>query len=503
MHLDPSVCYRAVKARDVRHDGRFFTCVKTTGIYCRPICPARPPKLENCIFVPTAAAAQEAGFRPCLRCRPESSPDLDAWRGTSATVSRALKMIEGGALDEGDVASLAERLDIGERQLRRLFQHHIGAAPVTVAQTRRVLLAKQLLHQTDLSMIEVALASGFGSVRRFNETFQMLYQRPPSELRRRATATSPAPEISLLLPYRPPYDWDSMRRFLEARVITGLEAVTPNSYSRVIELRGITGSITVEHAPKESALRVAVRFPHLAALSVIIARIRRMFDLSADPTAIAATLSADPILAPFVAARPGLRVPGAWDGFEVAVRAVLGQQVTLQAGVRLASKVVAEFGTPVTQNMAIPGLTHSLPKPERFETEKIAKLGMPRARAAALAGIAAAFAKNPRLFDPQRDLAEAVSRLCELPGIGEWTAQYIAMRALGESDAFLAGDVALQRIIATNGKRPSAAELLAHAERWRPWRAYAVLHLWTSDLASSSPSITHNTRKETNHALAA
>src|SRR5260221_45200 len=219
MDLDPAVCYRAVLARDARYDGRFFTCVKSTGIYCRPICPARPPKLENCRFVPTAAAAQEAGFRPCLRCRPESSPDLDAWRGTSATVSRALKLIEGGALDAGDVASLADRLEIGERQLRRLFRQHVGAAPVTVAQTRRVLLAKQLIHQTDLSMIQVALASGFGSVRRFNETFQQLYRRPPGELRRRAAAASPSPEISLLLPYRAPYDWDAMIRFLRVRAI--------------------------------------------------------------------------------------------------------------------------------------------------------------------------------------------------------------------------------------------------------------------------------------------
>src|SRR5471030_1128646 len=223
MDLNREVCYRAVQARDARHDGRFFTCVKTTGIYCRPICPARPPKIENCIFVPTAAAAQEAGFRPCLRCRPESSPDLDAWRGTSATVSRALKLIEGGALDGDDVASLADRLEIGERQLRRLFARHIGAAPVTVAQTRRVLLAKQLIHQTGLSMIQVALASGFGSVRRFNETFQNLYHSPPRDLRRRAAAASPAPEISLLLPYRPPYDWAAMLRFLEKRVITVLE----------------------------------------------------------------------------------------------------------------------------------------------------------------------------------------------------------------------------------------------------------------------------------------
>jgi AraC family transcriptional regulator of adaptative response / DNA-3-methyladenine glycosylase II len=500
MHLDPSVCYRAVKARDARYDGRFFTCVKTTGIYCRPICPARPPKLENCIFVPTAAAAQEAGFRPCLRCRPESSPDLDAWRGTSATVSRALKLIEGGALDDGDVASLADRLEIGERHLRRLFQQHIGAAPVTVAQTRRVLLAKQLLHQTDLSMIEVALASGFGSVRRFNETFQRLYQRPPGELRRRAATTSPAPEISLLLPYRPPYDWETMRRFLEVRTIAGLETVTPDSYSRVIELRGLTGSITVQHAPKQSALRVAVRFPHLAALSVIIARIRRMFDLSADPMAISSVLSSDPVLAPLVAARPGLRVPGGWNGFEIAVRAVLGQQVTLQAGTRLAGKVVHALGKPVAHDLSIEGLTHSFPPPERFETDTIAKLGMPRARAAALAGVAAAFASDPHLFDPRRDLTEAIARLRKLPGIGEWTAQYIAMRALGETDAFLAGDVALQRIIATDGQRPNAAELLTHAERWRPWRAYAVLHLWMSDTVKTSTS---NQRKETNHALAA
>src|SRR5882724_5381933 len=296
MVLNPSVCYRAVRARDARYDGRFFTCVKTTGIYCRPICPARPPKLENCTFVPTAAAAQEAGFRPCLRCRPESSPDLDAWRGASATVFRALKLIEAGALDGGDVASLADRLEIGERQLRRLFQQHIGAAPVTVAQTRRVLLAKQLIHQTNLSMIQVALASGFGSVRRFNETFQSLYHRPPSGLRRRVAAGSSGPEISLLLPYRPPYDWRSMIRFLKVRAISGLEIVTEDSYSRVIELDGAVGSISIFHEPDQSALRAIVRFPKLSSLSVIIARIRRMFDLSADPEAVASVLSDDAIL---------------------------------------------------------------------------------------------------------------------------------------------------------------------------------------------------------------
>jgi AraC family transcriptional regulator of adaptative response / DNA-3-methyladenine glycosylase II len=502
MEFDPAVCYRALLARDARYDGRFFTCVKTTGIYCRPIYPARPPKLENCTFVSTAAAAQEAGFRPCLRCRPESSPDLDAWRGTSATVSRALKLIEGGALDEGDVESLADRLEIGERQLRRLFRQHIGAAPVTVAQTRRVLLAKQLIHQTDLSMIQVALASGFGSVRRFNETFQHLYHRPPGALRRRAAAiASPAPEISLLLPYRPPYDWAAMLRFLQVRAIAGLEVVTQDSYSRVIDLDNVTGSIRVSHAPDQLALRVVVRFPHLNALSVIIARIRRMFDLSAEPGAIAAVLSSDPILATLVSGRPGLRVPGGWDGFEIAVRAVLGQQITLKAGTRLASRIVSAFGTHVADGMDLPGLTHAFPQPARFNATGLTDLRVPRARASAIAGVAAALKADKRLFDPRRDLAEAVSHLRKLPGIGEWTTQYIAMRALGESDAFLAADIGVQRKFASHGRRLTASELLARAERWRPWRAYAVLHLWMAD--ADIPQKSSPKPKENYHALMA
>jgi AraC family transcriptional regulator of adaptative response / DNA-3-methyladenine glycosylase II len=499
MDLEPAVCYRAVLARDRRYDGRFFTCAKTTGIYCRPICPARPPKLENCLFVPTAAAAQAAGFRPCLRCRPESSPDLDAWRGTSATVSRALKMIEGGALDGGDVAALADRLEIGERQLRRLFRQHVGAAPISVAQTRRVLLAKQLIHQTELSMIEVALASGFGSVRRFNETFQRLYRRPPGELRRRASGGPTSPEISLLLPYRPPYDWAAMIRFLETRAVRGVESVMDDGYSRVIELAGATGSIHVTHAPQHAALRVIVRFPRLHALPAIIARLRRMFDLSAEPGAIAAALSCDPLLAPLVRARPGLRVPGGWDGFEVAVRAVLGQQISVKAATSLAGRIVAAIGKPVVSGTEARGLTHAFPRPEHFKAEVLAGLGMTGARAAALAGIAAATKIDARLFDPRPDLAAAVARLCELPGVGEWTAQCIAMRALGESDAFLAGDVGLQRSFAIDGQRPTAAELLTHAELWRPWRAYAMFHLWTADAnAGQTLSI-----RETCHALTA
>jgi AraC family transcriptional regulator of adaptative response / DNA-3-methyladenine glycosylase II len=493
MEINPAVCYRAVQARDARYDGRFFTCVKTTGIYCRPICPARPPKLENCLFVPTAAAAQTAGFRPCLRCRPESSPQLDAWRGTEATVSRAMKLIEAGALDGGDVAALADRLEIGARQLRRLFSRHIGAAPITVSQTRRVLLAKQFIHQTDLSMIEVALASGFGSVRRFNETFQRMYGRPPSEFRRRSAAASGSPEITILLSYRSPYDWAGLIDFLSPRAIEGVEVVTPDSYSRTIEFDGAVGSIRVTHAPAQSSLQVMVRFPRLDVLPAIIARVRRQFDLGAEPLAIAVALSGDPILASLVRERPGIRVPGAWDGFEIAVRAVLGQQITVKGATRLAGRLVATLGTPVFDRVGVPGLTHMFPRPNQFRMEALLGLRMPRARAVSLAGLAEAAAADARLFEPRRDLAEAIARLRELPGVGEWTAQYIAMRALGESDAFLAADVGLQRGLAQFGRRPTAAELLARAEHWRPWRAYAMLHLWMTDTDAAKASQTTET----------
>jgi AraC family transcriptional regulator, regulatory protein of adaptative response / DNA-3-methyladenine glycosylase II len=506
MDLDPAACYRAVLARDARYDGRFFTCVKTTGIYCRPICPARPPKLEHCRFVPTAAAAQEAGFRPCLRCRPESSPDLDAWRGTAATVSRALRLIEGGALDDGgDVASLAERLEVGERHLRRLFRQHLGAAPITVAQTRRVLLAKQLIHQSRLSMIQVALASGFGSVRRFNETFQQLYRRPPGSLRRkRAGARSPeSPEISLLLPYRPPYDWSTMIRFLERRAIAGVEIVAGDRYSRTIQLENATGSITVAHEGQHSALRAIVRFPELSALPTIVARIRRMFDLSADPGAIAAVLSADPVLKPLLTERPGLRVPGGWDAFETAVRALLGQQITVASATQLAGRLVAALGAAVVTPAPIDGLTHAFPRPEQFGVADLSS-GMPKTRAAALRDIAIAAARDPHLFDPRDDLGNTIARLRELPGIGEWTAQYIAMRGLGESDAFLADDVGvLTKFAACHGRGFTPIELLRRAEAWRPWRAYAVMHLWMADAPTPPRQNRSRKSKEIRHAVTA
>jgi AraC family transcriptional regulator, regulatory protein of adaptative response / DNA-3-methyladenine glycosylase II len=481
MDLDHDACYRAVALRDARFDGRFFTGVKTTGIYCRPICPARTPRSENVTFYPTAAAAQEAGFRPCLRCRPETAPDLGAWRGTSNTVSRALSLIELGALDEASVDALASRLGVGERQLRRLFQQHLGASPVAVAQTRRILLAKQLIHETQLTMAEIAFAAGFGSVRRFNETFSILFGRPPRELRharKTDAAATPQGEISLLLRYLPPYDWPAMLDFLRRRAIQGIERVTADSYTRSVEVDGVHGIVTVAQG-RGNALRATVRFPKLSALPTIIARLRRVFDLAADPVAITAHLAKDPALAPLVKARPGLRVPGAWDGFELAIRAVLGQQITVGAAVRLAGRLVAAHGA----NLAEPDddVTHVFPRPETLASANLAALGMPKSRAATLSAVAAAVVADPHLFDATSDLDDAVRRLRVIRGVGEWTAQYIALRQLREPDAFPAADIGLMRAIAgREGRAHSSSELLDRANAWRPWRAYAAQHLWAA-----------------------
>jgi AraC family transcriptional regulator of adaptative response / DNA-3-methyladenine glycosylase II len=489
MDLDFEACRRAFLTRDPRFDGRIFAGVRTTGIYCRPICPARTPKAENMAFFPTAAAAQEAGFRPCLRCRPEASPDLGAWRGTSNTVSRALTLIEAGALDDGDVDALAARLGVGERQLRRLFRQHLGAAPVSVAQTRRVLLAKQLIQETRLPMAEVALASGFGSVRRFNETFLALFQRPPGELRRSRLADIPASQgLVVRLAYKPPYDWGAMIEFLAGRAIAGVEAVTADRYARVLSVDGVTGVVTV--APRaDDALSVELRFPNLAVVPQVIARVRRVFDLSADPVRIGEHLSQDPALAPRVAARPGLRAPGAWDGFELAVRAILGQQVTVQAARGLAGKMAAAYGATFEDPWAAGlGLTRTFPTPGRLVGQDIATLGMPRARGAALESLARAVVDDPGIFAPRADLTSAIAALKALPGIGEWTAQYIALRELREPDAFPQADIGLMRAMTdAEGRRPTPDELLARSATWRPWRAYAAQHLWSADAAETQP----------------
>ena len=481
MDLDHDACYRAVKLRDSRFDGRFFTAVKTTRIYCRPICPARTPQSRNVIFFPTAAAAQEAGFRPCLRCRPETAPDMPAWRGTSNTVSRGLALIELGALDGGNVDALAERLGVGERQMRRLFRQHLGASPIGVAQTRRILLAKQLIHETHLPMTEIAFAAGFGSIRRFNETFRTLFGRPPGALRRLGgpdVAVAAHGEFSLLLRYKPPYDWPAMLGFLKQRAIPGVEWVAHDSYSRTIALGAVHGRISVQPAAG-NALRASIRIPKLALLPNIIARLRRQFDLAADPLSIAAHLGTDPVLAPLLKQRPGLRVPGAWDGFELAIRAVLGQQITVSAAIRLAGKLVAAYGAPLSDPDR--HLTHVFPTAAVLAGADLTALGMPRSRASTLSGVAAAALANPELFGAHCDLEEAIARLRSIRGVGEWTAQYIALRQLREPDAFPAADVGLMRALTdATGQRPSAPEVLARAQAWRPWRAYAAQHLWAS-----------------------
>jgi AraC family transcriptional regulator of adaptative response / DNA-3-methyladenine glycosylase II len=482
MDLDHDACYRAVKLRDARFDGRFFTAVTTTRVYCRPICPARTPLSKNVTFFPTAAAAQEAGFRPCLRCRPETAPDMGAWRGTSNTVSRGLALIELGALDQSDINALAERLGVGARQLRRLFRQHLGASPISVAQTRRILLAKQLIHETRLPMTEVAFASGFTSIRRFNETFLALFGRAPGELRRlggQDVSAASDGEFNLLLRYQPPYDWPGTLEFLQRRAIPGIERVTAGAYSRTISLDGVQGTVSVRPADGH-ALSARIRVPKLSTLPGIIARLRRVFDLAADPLAISAHLATDPVLAPLVAKRPGLRVPGAWDGFELAIRAVLGQQITVAGAVRLAARLVAAYGEPMATPARDLNLTHVFPRPAVLANADLASLGMPRNRAATLSAVAAAVIADPDFFRVNRGLEETVRRLRSIRGIGEWTAQYVALRQLREPDAFPAADIGLMRVMAGEHGRPAAAELLARAEKWRPWRAYAAQHLWAS-----------------------
>ena len=496
MDMDRTACYRAISTRDARFDGRLFVGVKTTGIYCRPICPARIPKFENVSFYPSAAAAQEAGFRPCLRCRPETSPDLAFWRGTSNTVSRALALIEAGGLDEADVEGLANRLGVGARQLRRLFRQHVGASPIAVAQTRRVLLAKQLIHETTLPMAQVALAAGFNSVRRFNEAFLQLFGRAPATLRRIRDRTRREPgALSVRLAYRPPYDWDAMLSFLAARAIPGAETVAGDVYRRTIAIGEHSGVISVAPTDK-NRVDVAIRFPDIAALPQIIARVRRVFDLAADPDQIGAHLSLDPMLAPLVALRPGLRVPGAWDGFELALRAIFGQQITVPAATRLLGKLVQAHGARLPAAAGEhEGLSHLFPSPGRVANADVAALGMPNARALAVTSLARAIAADPSLFSRGAGLDEAIAKLRSLPGIGEWTAQYIAMRELREPDAFPAADIGLMRAMAgTDGVRPSPSGLLARAEAWRPWRAYATLHLWAA--AAASPAAAKKPERE-------
>jgi len=398
-------------------------------------------------------------------------------------------VLEDGELEPGFVSAgeLAQRLGVGGRQLRRLFQKHLGTSPIAVAQTRRLLFAKKLVHETSMPMVEIACAAGFGSLRRFNDAFRRLYGRPPSELRRpsakpraaRGARAARGGAITLSLSYVPPYDWEAIRRFFAARAIPGVEVASDSRYARTIELDGARGTIVVSPSTtKKNALTATIRFPVVSALPAIVARLRRMFDLDADVRMIHATLGQDALLAGLIGERPGLRVPGAWDPFELAVRAILGQQITVAAARGLAAKLVATYGHALDAEASAEGLTHVFPSARRLAKVDSARLGMPRARASALAACAWIVAKEPRLFDPTRSRDETLATLRALPGIGEWTAQYIALRALRDPDAFPASDIGILRGAAENGVRPTPAALLARAEAWRPWRAYAAQHLW-------------------------
>lgn len=477
MELDPRICYRALLARDARFDGRFFTAVVTTGIYCRPVCPARTPQRRNVRFYATAAAAQESGFRPCLRCRPEAAPGTPAWRGTSTTVSRALRLLTEAGADPHSVEDLAARLGVGDRHLRRLFAEHVGASPVSVAQTHRLQFAKKLIDETHLPMAHVAVAAGYASVRRFNDAIRTTYGKPPTALRRlRPTPTNGA-GIVLDLAYRPPYAWDAMREFLARRAIPGVEAVVDGAYRRSVSLDGCAGAVAVHDVPEARSLRVRFDIPNASMLLLAVSRLRNVFDLHADAAHIDAHLTSDPHMAPLVAARPGLRVPGTWDPFELCVRAVLGQQVSVAAARTLAGRLVEAFGEPLPAPYCDAALRRLFPTPERLANANLSRLGLTRARAETLQSLARAVAERRVCFDAASDPGALSSQLLALPGIGPWTAQYIALRALKDPDAFPAGDLGLRAALA-NGKPWSESQLAARAERWRPWRAYAALHLW-------------------------
>lgn len=483
------VLERARRSRDPRFDGRFYLGVVSTGIYCRPVCPAAPKAHSRRVrYFVTAAGAHEAGFRPCLRCRPESAPGTPAWLGTSAVVHRALRLIQDGALDGSSVPQFAARLGLGARQLDRLFAQHVGASPLALAQTRRLHFAKQLIDGSSLPMTEIALAAGYGSLRRFNDALRNAYGRSPRALRMQCEQDTSAGEVNLTLAYRPPYDWPRLGTFLRLRAIAGVETFDENGYARMIQTDDGHASIRVRPLPGRNALELRVRGAPPTALFRIAATVRRVFDLAADPDQIARDLGADPHLRALVGQRPGLRIPGAWDPFECAVRAILGQQVSVPAARTLASRLVERLGRSVS---GVQGLIHLFPTPQALATGNLDGLGITRARVTALKALAAAVTEGRLVFD--RSPAQVTENLKALPGFGEWTTQYIALRALGEPDALPGADLVLRRM-ASGGHGPmSTKEMERRAERWRPWRSYAVIHLWCAASERAAPRVHRST----------
>jgi AraC family transcriptional regulator of adaptative response / DNA-3-methyladenine glycosylase II len=474
-------CYRSLASRDARFDGRFFFGVTSTGIYCRPICPARTPRRAHVRVFDCAAAAAAAGFRPCLRCRPETSPGTPAWSGTRATVTRALQLIDEGGLDAASVGDLADRLGVGERHLRRLFDEHLGVSPGAVARTRRVHFAKRLLDETDWPMTEVAQAAGFASLRRFNATLRETYGCPPGELRRRARQRAPGPRgeaIGLRVAYRPPFAFADLLAYLAPRALPGVEEVGAGVYRRSVQTAEGGGVVEIVDDSSTSALRIAGWSDDARPIAEWVARARRLFDCTADPAAIASVLEDDPRIGPRLARRPGLRVPGAWCGFEVAVRVILGQQVSVAGATTLAGRLIERFGEPLGRPSG--AVTHRFPTPERLARADLASIGLPGARADALRRLARAVAGGRLALDGSTPPDAAREALLALPGVGSWTAEMIALRALGDPDAFPSGDLGLRRAAADGSdRRPSARALEAASQAWRPWRAYAAMALWS------------------------
>lgn len=487
--LDPSICWQAIYSRDRRFDGRFFAGVITTGVYCRPICPVPLRKPANVRWYPSAASAEAAGFRPCRRCRPHTSPGTPAWLGTSAVVSRALRLISDGALDSGNVDVLAERLGLGSRHVRRLFLQHLGASPVRIASTRRVHFARNLLDQTDLPITKIASYSGFKSIRQFNHAMRTTFDMSPSELRKLrsgATTSPPGGGIALHLPYRPPFDWHTLIDFLKARATPGVEVIEKDCYRRTIEVDGQAGEIEVRPEPDEPLLRVRVKLPSYEQLMLVVERVRRIFDLGADPMQIANHLAQESRLGEMLRTRPGLRVPGVWDAFELAVRAVLGQQLTFVDAKSVIARLVRTFGRPI--KTTVPSLTHLFPRPEVLAGANLSGLGIPPVRVETLRALARTTCEGKLNPDASKGLDDIISRLCAIPGMGRRRANYIAMRAFGEPDAFPSGDLGLRRVQTIGRTPPPESNFLKLAENWRPWRGYAAIYLWAADVAQCATS---------------
>ena len=476
MLLDPESCYRALTTHDPRFDGRMFVGVASTGVYCRPVCPARRPRRENCRFYVSAAAAERDGFRPCLRCRPELAPGNASVDAQARLAQAAASLIEDGLANDSGLDAIAARLSVTDRHLRRVFQAEFGVTPVEYAQTQRLLLAKRLLTDSALPVTQVAFAAGFGSLRRFNALFNARYRVSPTDLRKHVRTATTAGSLDFELAYRPPLDWDALVAFLAGRAISGVESVSANAYRRTVSIEHRearhAGWIEVRQAARrKSALAVRLAPALSAVIPQVLGRVKHLFDLACDPQAV------NERLGPLAAARPGLRVPGAFSGFEISVRAVLGQQVTVKAARTLAGRFAARFGTLL--ETPFPELSVAFPDHHRIaqaDASEIGELGILRSRVRAIQALAQALADGALKLEPMVAVDETIAQLRALPGFGEWTAQYIAMRALAWPDAFPQADFGVLKALGETDPRRA----LARAEGWRPWRAYAVMHLWSS-----------------------